>query len=50
MTGNDDAGIRWNNTGDEEDLWAQNNYWGGEPDAAGNVVTDPYLSDDPSVP
>jgi hypothetical protein len=50
MTGNGDLGIRWDNAGDGEDLWAQNNYWGGEPNASVNVVTDPYLTDDPSVP
>jgi hypothetical protein len=47
MTGNGDVGIRWNNAGDGDDLWAQNNFWGGVPDVAGNVVTVPYLPDDP---
>jgi hypothetical protein len=50
MTGNGDVGIRWDNTGDGEDLWAQNNYWGGLPDVIGNVVADPHLTDEPGVP
>ncbi len=50
MTGNAGVGIRWDNTGDGADLWAQNNYWGGAPGVSGNVVMDPHLTDDPDVP
>jgi hypothetical protein len=51
MTGNADVGMRWvDESGDDGSLSAQNNYWGGEPDVDGDIITDPYLTDDPSVP
>ncbi len=51
--GNGDFGMRWSDgSGRDDSLYAQYNYWGGEPAAyaSGDIIADPYLVDDPSVP
>ncbi len=51
LAGNTDFGMRWaDESGRDDQLSAQNNYWAGEPDYYGNILADPYLTDDPSVP
>jgi hypothetical protein len=51
MAGNTGVGMRWvDNSGRDDELSAQNNYWDGEPDYSGNILVEPYLTDDPSVP